>query len=78
MAFREEVLDLLEEVTESEVVQENPSINLFDEGLLDSLGTVQLIVEIEERLGILVPVSEFDRDEWATPNQIISKLEELR
>ncbi|MBA3927186.1 D-alanine--poly(phosphoribitol) ligase subunit DltC [Listeria rustica] len=78
MAFREDVLEILEEITESEEVVENTSVNLFDEGLLDSMATVQLLIEVESRLGITVPVSEFDRDEWATPDQIIAKLEELK
>ncbi|EUJ31956.1 D-alanine--poly(phosphoribitol) ligase subunit DltC [Listeria cornellensis] len=78
MAFREDVLEILEEITESEEVVENTSVHLFDEGLLDSMATVQLLIEVESRLGITVPVSEFDRDEWATPDQIIAKLEELK
>ncbi|AQY51726.1 D-alanine--poly(phosphoribitol) ligase subunit 2 [Listeria weihenstephanensis FSL R9-0317] len=78
MAFREDVLEILEEITESEEVVENTSVNLFDEGLLDSMATVQLLIEVESRLGITVPVSEFDRDEWSTPDQIIAKLEELK
>ncbi|EUJ23522.1 D-alanine--poly(phosphoribitol) ligase subunit DltC [Listeria grandensis] len=78
MAFREDVLEILEEITESEEVVENTSVNMFDEGLLDSMATVQFLIEVESRLGITVPVSEFDRDEWATPDQIIAKLEELK
>ncbi|KGL46552.1 D-alanine--poly(phosphoribitol) ligase subunit 2 [Listeria newyorkensis] len=78
MAFREDVLEILEEITESEEVVENTSVHLFDEGLLDSMATVQLLIEVESRLGITVPVSEFDRDEWSTPDQIIAKLEELK
>ncbi|EAE3096908.1 TPA: D-alanine--poly(phosphoribitol) ligase subunit DltC, partial [Listeria monocytogenes] len=49
-----------------------------DEGLLDSMATVQLLIEIEEKLDITVPVSEFDRDEWATPEMIITQLEALK
>ncbi|WP_430536349.1 D-alanine--poly(phosphoribitol) ligase subunit DltC [Listeria rocourtiae] len=78
MAFREDVLEILEEITESEEVVENTSVQLFDEGLLDSMATVQFLIEVESRLGITVPVSEFDRDEWATPEKIITKLEELK
>ncbi|MEH7595431.1 D-alanine--poly(phosphoribitol) ligase subunit DltC, partial [Bacillus toyonensis] len=31
-----------------------------------------------ERLDIEVSISDFDRDEWATPNMVIKKLEEIR
>ncbi|AHI55474.1 D-alanine--poly(phosphoribitol) ligase subunit DltC [Listeria ivanovii] len=78
MAFRENVLEILEEITETEEVVQNPNIKLFDEGLLDSMATVQLLIEIEEKLDITVPVSEFDRDEWATPEMIITQLEALK
>ncbi|MBC1543469.1 D-alanine--poly(phosphoribitol) ligase subunit DltC [Listeria sp. FSL L7-0233] len=78
MAFRENVLEILEEITETDEVVQNTEIKLFDEGLLDSMATVQLLIEIEERLDITVPVSEFDRDEWATPEMIITQLEALK
>ncbi|HFK1015295.1 TPA: D-alanine--poly(phosphoribitol) ligase subunit DltC [Listeria monocytogenes] len=78
MAFRENVLEILEEITEADEVVQNTNIKLFDEGLLDSMATVQLLIEIEEKLDITVPVSEFDRDEWATPEMIITQLEALK
>ncbi|HFK0664748.1 TPA: D-alanine--poly(phosphoribitol) ligase subunit DltC [Listeria monocytogenes] len=78
MAFRDNVLEILEEITETDEVVQNTNIKLFDEGLLDSMATVQLLIEIEEKLDITVPVSEFDRDEWATPEMIITQLEALK
>ncbi|EII0223503.1 D-alanine--poly(phosphoribitol) ligase subunit DltC [Listeria monocytogenes] len=78
MAFRENILEILEEITETDEVVQNTNIKLFDEGLLDSMATVQLLIEIEEKLDITVPVSEFDRDEWATPEMIITQLEALK
>ncbi|WP_379968952.1 D-alanine--poly(phosphoribitol) ligase subunit DltC [Ectobacillus sp. sgz5001026] len=76
--LKDQVLDLLEEVCENDIVKENPDVLLFEEGILDSFGTVNLLVEIQERLNIEVSISDFDRDEWATPNLIIKKLEELK
>ncbi|EAF5365728.1 D-alanine--poly(phosphoribitol) ligase subunit 2, partial [Listeria monocytogenes] len=37
MAFRENVLEILEEITETDEVVQNTNIKLFDEGLLDSM-----------------------------------------
>jgi len=34
------------------------------------MGTVELIVELESRFDIRVPVSEFGRDDWNTANKI--------
>ncbi|PEP63123.1 D-alanine--poly(phosphoribitol) ligase subunit DltC [Bacillus pseudomycoides] len=76
--FKDQVLDILEEVCENDIVKENPDVQLFEEGILDSFGTVSLLVEFQERLDIEVSISDFDRDEWATPHMIIKKLEEIR
>jgi len=73
--LRAEVLKILADLCNTDEVIENPDIPIFEEGLLDSFGTVSLLVEIEEQLGINVTISDFDREEWATPNKIISILE---
>lgn len=74
MNTQETILDILEDLTGTDEVKDNLAVDLFEEGLLDSLGTVQLLVEIEGQLGVTVPVSEFERDEWATPQKIVDKV----
>ncbi|WP_433775116.1 D-alanine--poly(phosphoribitol) ligase subunit DltC [Bacillus wiedmannii] len=76
--FKDQVLNILEEVCENDIVKDNPDVQLFEEGILDSFGTVSLLVEFQERLNIEVFISDFDRDEWATPNLIIKKLKDLQ
>ncbi|KAF6549235.1 D-alanine--poly(phosphoribitol) ligase subunit DltC [Bacillus sp. EKM202B] len=76
--FKDQVLNVLEEVCENDIVKDNPDVQLFEEGILDSFGTVSLLVEFQERLNIEVSIFDFDRDEWATPNMIIKKLNDLR
>ncbi|MGG4560593.1 D-alanine--poly(phosphoribitol) ligase subunit DltC [Bacillus toyonensis] len=76
--FKDQVLNVLEEVCENDIVKDNPDVQLFEEGILDSFGTVSLLVEFQERLNIEVSISDFNRDEWATPNMIIKKLNDLR
>ncbi|WP_430481855.1 D-alanine--poly(phosphoribitol) ligase subunit 2 [Rossellomorea marisflavi] len=78
MNFEQEVLDILAEVCQEDGVKETPDMDLFKEGLLDSFGTVEMLVEFEDRLGILVPITEFDRDVWNTPNAIINQLKNLK
>ena len=55
------LFSILEDITGTDEVRDNPEVDLFEEGLMDSLATVQLLVEIEGQLGVQVPVSEFDR-----------------
>ncbi|PFH88436.1 D-alanine--poly(phosphoribitol) ligase subunit 2 [Bacillus sp. AFS088145] len=75
--IRAQVLAILTDLCNTEEIVENPEVLLFEEGLLDSFGTVSLLVEIEDKLGIYVTISDFDRDEWSTPNKIISILETM-
>ncbi|MBS4211481.1 MULTISPECIES: D-alanine--poly(phosphoribitol) ligase subunit DltC [Neobacillus] len=78
MEFKNEVISLLAEICQDDIVKENPDIDLFDAGLLDSFGTVELLVQAEERFGITVPITEFDRETWNTPNQIAIQLADLK
>ncbi|KTT85640.1 alanine-phosphoribitol ligase [Mammaliicoccus sciuri] len=78
MNFEESVLNILAEVAENDIVKENPDIEIFEEGIIDSFTTVGLLLEIQNNLGIDVTITDFDRDEWATPNKIIAVLKELQ
>ncbi|MFF2879179.1 D-alanine--poly(phosphoribitol) ligase subunit 2 [Gottfriedia sp. NPDC057991] len=75
--IRAQVLAILTDLCNTEEIVENPEVLLFEEGLLDSFGTVSLLVEIEDKLGIDVTISDFDRGEWSTPNKIITILENM-
>ncbi|MCC9084562.1 D-alanine--poly(phosphoribitol) ligase subunit DltC [Enterococcus faecium] len=76
--MEEQILSILEEITGTDEVRKNRDIDLFDEGLLDSLASVQLLVELDGELDIQVPVSEFEREDWKTPNKIIQQATALK
>ncbi|MCJ7841567.1 D-alanine--poly(phosphoribitol) ligase subunit 2 [Lederbergia sp. NSJ-179] len=76
MIKKQEVFELIAEVCQDDVAVENPDIDLFKTGLLDSFGTISLLAEIEGRFDINIPITEFTREEWNTPNQIAMKLAE--
>lgn len=59
-------------------VKSNPDIHIFDEGIMDSMQSVQLLVAFQDELDIEVPIMDFNREEWGTPNQIINELAKLR
>jgi D-alanine--poly(phosphoribitol) ligase subunit 2 len=42
---------------------------------LDSIKTVELMIRIEEELGLKVSPAEFERENWGTPRKIIADLE---
>ncbi|VRR24785.1 D-alanyl carrier protein DCP [Streptococcus pneumoniae] len=69
MDIKSEVIEIIDELF-MEDVSDMMDEDLFDAGVLDSMGTVELIVEIENRFDIRVPVTEFGRDDWNTANKI--------
>ena len=77
MDIKAEVIEIIEELF-MEDVSDMMDEDLFDAGVLDSMGTVELIVELENRFDIRVPVSEFGRDDWNTANKIVDGVTVLR
>ena len=63
MDIKSEVIEIIDELF-MEDVSGMMDEDLFDAGVLDSMGTVELIVEIENRFDIRVPVTEFGRDDF--------------
>ena len=77
MDVKSQVIEIIDELF-MEDVSDMRDEDLFDAGVLDSMGTVELIVELENRFGIRVPVSEFGRDDWNTANKIVEGVTELQ
>ena len=77
MDIKSEVIEIIDELF-MEDISDMMDEDLFDAGVLDSMGTVELIVEIENRLDIRVPVTEFGRDDWNTANKIVEGIAELK
>ena len=73
--IKEEVLDMLEEICEDDVVREDLDINMKEEGLMDSLAFVEMLVRIEEIFGLSVAPTEVTYEEIDTPNKVISYIE---
>ena len=77
MDIKSEVIEIIDELFMQDV-SDMMDEDLFDAGVLDSMGTVELIVEIENRFDIRVPVTEFGRDDWNTANKIVAGIAELK
>ena len=76
MSVSEIVLNELEKVTGTDQVRKDLNLDLFDEKILDSFGTVELIVALSDSLNIEVSPGEIDRELWATPQKIIAYFED--
>ena len=73
--IREQILEMLEEICEDEVVREDLDINLKEEGLMDSLAFVEMLLRIEENFGLSIAPTEVTYEEIDTPNKVISYIE---
>jgi D-alanine--poly(phosphoribitol) ligase subunit 2 len=78
MSVSETVLNELEKVAGTDQVRKDLNLDLFGEKILDSFGTVELIVALSDSLGIEVSPGEIDRELWATPRKIIAYFEERK
>ena len=72
---RETILDLLEDICGDEIVREEMDIDLFEEGLIDSIAAIELLVAIESSLGVAIATTELKREEMDTPAKIIAQVE---
>jgi D-alanine--poly(phosphoribitol) ligase subunit 2 len=76
LTITDKILSKLEAITGTDEVRKNLDIDLFGEKILDSFGTVELIVALSNELGIEISPGRVDRQSWATPRKIIADMEE--
>ena len=68
------ILELLASICGTDEVSKRRDLDLFESGLLDSLGVIELIVGIEDQLGIKIEPTELERKDIATPDKILDFL----
>lgn len=70
--MEDKILELLAEICEDDSVMQDRDQELFESGLLDSLGFAEFLVELEERFQIVIAPSEVERSEIDTPAKIVA------
>jgi D-alanine--poly(phosphoribitol) ligase subunit 2 len=75
MATADRVLDILQRITDTDRVRRDLDLKLFDQDILDSLGTVELMVGLSQEFGIDISPAEIEREMWATPRKVIAYVE---
>lgn len=76
--MKEEILELLAKICESDDVKGELDLELFESGLLDSLGFAEFLVELEDQFGIVISPSEVEREDINTPAKILALAEDRR
>lgn len=69
------VLDVMEEVLGLEGLEDNRELNLLDEGLIDSLSAVYLMVRIEEIVGVNIDITQMTPEDFSTVHSIVAAVE---
>ena len=75
MTLSDKIIQVLKSVSETNEVQKNLDLPLYDLQILDSLKTVQLIVAISQEFGLDISPAEFERERWATPRKVVADIE---
>ena len=76
--MEETILKILCEICGAEDGELEPDMRLFDEGLLDSFAVVQLLVALEEQLGVALDIEALTRDDIATPALIAERVRQAK
>ena len=72
--MEEKVIAILEDVCDSTEIADNKDVDLFEAGLLDSLGVVSLLFEIESRFGLSIQPTDVERSQLSTVDSIVALL----
>ena len=72
----EKIVDLVAEICDTYDVREMRDVDLFEAGLLDSLGAIDLLIEIENEFGVVIAPTELEREAMNTVNKIVERVRE--
>ncbi len=73
--LQELALDILEAACETDEVREDPDLDLFEAGLIDSLASVVVLLELEKRTGVKLQPTDLEREDITTVNNFVKFLE---
>ena len=72
MAELERVLQVLARVTEDDRVLSELDLAIYERQMIDSLGTVELIVGLSEAFDLDISPADVDLKDWATPRLLMA------
>lgn len=72
-----EVLQIINTLTDKKIPELDFNQNLIEEGILDSLTIVSLIMKLEEICECKIPTELYDIDHFSTVNSIVELTKQL-
>ncbi|MBN1051019.1 D-alanine--poly(phosphoribitol) ligase subunit DltC [Clostridium botulinum] len=73
--MKDKVLEMFIEVTGNDEIAEDLDLDLFEAGLLDSLAIIEMLLQIEEKLGIKLQPTDLEREDMSNVNKLTEFLE---
>ena len=73
--MQDTVIGIFEDILGCDEIREDLDLDLFEAELLDSLAIIEVLLEIEERLGITLQPTDLERSDMATVNNLVKFLE---
>ena len=68
------LVDTIADICGDDIVRERRDMDLFAEGLLDSMGAIELLVAIEDDFGVSIAPTAVPRDEMNTTDKIVAQV----
>lgn len=68
------LVDTIADICGDDIVRDKRDIDLFEEGLLDSMAAIELLVAIEDDFGVSIVPTAVPRDEMNTVNKIVAQV----
>jgi D-alanine--poly(phosphoribitol) ligase subunit 2 len=59
------------------VMVDSPDVDLLETGLIDSIGLVELILQLEDRFGVSLPMDTLEIDDFRSINKIADLITRL-
>lgn len=63
-------LEIMIEACQTDEIEDNLDMDLFDAGLIDSLSTLDIIILIEEKLDIRLQPTDFEKTDISSVNNL--------
>ena len=74
--IRQQIIDLVADITDEPDVANEPDLDLFEEEILDSMAAIELLVAIKDEFGVSIAPTELERSEMNTLNKIVARVSE--
>ena len=76
--MREKIIEIIEDVTNYKGLENKLDVDLIENEILDSLGFIELVTELEEKFDIEIQPTQIPSDTWRSVDNIVKMVEKKR